>query len=56
MTSNESEDGFIVLPDNALEEEQKVTSLMIADYKGDKKQVESMITNIIKKENFGDYI
>ena len=56
MTSNESEDGFIVLPDNALKEEQKVTSLMIADYKGDKKQVESMITNIIKKENFGDYI
>ncbi len=56
MTSNESEDGFIVLPDNALKEEQKVTSLMIADYKGDKNQVESMITNIIKKENFGDYI
>lgn len=56
MTSNESEDGFIVLPDNALEEEQKVTSLMIADYKGDKNQVESMITNIIKRENFGDYI
>ncbi len=56
MTSNESEDGFIVLPDNALKEEQKVTNLMIADYKGDKNQVESMITNIIKKENFGDYI
>ena len=56
MTSNESEDGFIVLPDNALKEEQKVTSLMIADYKGDKNQVESMITNIIKGENFGDYI
>ncbi len=56
MTSNESEDGFIVLPDNALKEEQKVTSLMIADYKGDKNQVESMITNIIKRENFGDYI
>lgn len=56
MTSNESEDGFIVLPDNALKEKQKVTSLMIADYKGDKNQVESMITNIIKRENFGDYI
>lgn len=56
MTSNESEDGFIVLPDNALKEEQKVTNLMIADYKGDKNQVENMITNIIKKENFGDYI
>ena len=39
MTSNESEDGFIVLPDNALKDEQKVTSLMIADYKGDKNQI-----------------
>lgn len=56
MTSNESEDGFIVLPDNALKDEQKVTSLMIADYKGDKNQIESMINNIIKKENFADYI
>ena len=29
---------------------------MIADYKGDKNQIESMINNIIKKENFADYI
>lgn len=54
MTSNESEIGFIVLPDEALKTKKKVMSYMIANYKGDKEKVEEIITSLMQKEKFTD--
>lgn len=56
MTSNETEAGFIVVPDNAVTDEQKVEVWMVADYRGNKDEIENMINRIIQNEKFFDNI
>ncbi len=56
ITSNESEGGFIVLPDNALTEDQKEMMFIIADYNGNKENIENILNNIMESEDFYDYI
>lgn len=54
--SQRYESGFIVLPDNALESNQKIRDIMIADYNGNKNDVENMINQITKNVLFySDY-
>ena len=52
MGSQETEAGFIVLPDNALKDEQKISNQIIADYNGDPDDIESTINSITKNNQF----
>lgn len=50
MSGNEVEIGFIVLPDNALENAEMNKSYLIADYNGDKDELEEKFNQIIKND------
>ena len=50
MSGNEVEIGFIVLPDNALENAKMNKSYLIADYNGDKDELEEKFNQIIKND------
>lgn len=50
--SQETEAGFIVLPDNALKDEQKIRNQIIADYNGNPDDIESTINSITKNNQF----
>ena len=52
MGSQETEVGFIVLPDNALKDEQKIRNQIIADYNGNPDDIESTINSITKNNQF----
>lgn len=52
MGSQETEAGFIVLPDNALKDEQKIRNQIIADYNGNPDDIESTINSITKNNQF----
>lgn len=52
MGSQEAEVGFIVLPDNALKDEQKIRNQIIADYNGNPDDIESIINSITKNNQF----
>lgn len=52
MGSQEIEVGFIVLPDNALKDEQKIRNQIIADYNGNPDDIESIINSITKNNQF----
>lgn len=52
MGSQETEAGFIVLPDNALKDEQKIRNQIIADYNGNPDDIESTINSIAKNNQF----
>lgn len=52
MGSQETEVGFIVLPDNALKDEQKIRNQIIADYSGNPDDIESIINSITKNDQF----
>ena len=52
MGSQETEAGFIVLPDNALKDEQKIGNQIIADYNGNPDDIESTINLITKNNQF----
>ena len=52
MGSQEAEVGFIVLPDNALKDEQKIRNQIIADYNGNPDDIESTINSITKNNQF----
>ncbi len=52
MESQETEAGFIVLPDNALKDEQKIRNQIIADYNGNPDDIESTINSITKNNQF----
>lgn len=52
MGSQETEAGFIVLPDNALKDEQKIRNKIIADYNGNPDDIESTINSITKNNQF----
>lgn len=52
MGSQETEAGFIVLPDNALKDEQKIRNQIIADYNGNPDDIESTINLITKNNQF----
>ena len=57
MGSQETEAGFIVLPDNALKDEQKIRNQIIADYNGNPDDIESTINSITKNNQFYiDYV
>lgn len=51
MTSNETEEGFIVLPDSALTENDKASNFLVADYEGNKEEIEKMINNLINTDD-----
>ena len=52
MGSQETEAGFIVLPDNAIKDEQKIRNQIIADYNGNPDDIESTINSITKNNQF----
>lgn len=52
MGSQETEAGFIVLPDSALKDEQKIRNQIIADYNGNPDDIESTINSITKNNQF----
>ena len=52
MGSQEAEVGFIVLPDNALKDEQKIRNQIIADYNGNPDDIESTINSITNNNQF----
>ena len=52
MGSQETEVGFIVLPDNVLKDEQKIRNQIIADYNGNPDDIESIINSITKSNQF----
>ncbi len=52
MGSQETEAGFIVLPDNTLKDEQKIRNQIIADYNGNPDDIESTINSITKNNQF----
>ena len=54
MASNEVETGFLVLPDEALLNAQKKRNYIIADYNGNKDNVEDMINKLIQRKDFTD--
>lgn len=56
MTSNETEIGFIVLPDAALENSKKVENYLVADYNDDPKKVEKMIADLLTEESCAEHI
>lgn len=54
MGSQKSEIGFIVLPDDALNENQKITNKMVADYNGNQDDIEKDVTSFLN--NTSNYI
>lgn len=52
MGSQETETGFIVLPDETLNDKQKFRNQMIADYKGDSNTIEEKLNSIINNDTF----
>ena len=54
MGSQKSEIGFIVLPDDALNENQKISNKMVADYNGKKDDIEKDVTSFLN--NTSKYI
>ena len=54
MGSQKSEIGFIVLPDDALNENQKISNKMIADYNGNQDDIEKDVTSFLN--NTSNYI
>ena len=52
MTGNKVNDGFIVLPDNAFENSQKILEFLVADYNGETDKVEEMVNNLINKDYY----
>ncbi len=54
MGSQESEIGFIVLPDDALNENQKISNKMVADYNGNQDDIEKDVTSFLN--NTSKYI
>ncbi len=52
MGSQETETGFIVLPDETLNDKQKFRNQMIADYKGDPNTIEEKLNSIINNDTF----
>lgn len=47
MGSQKSEIGFIVLPDDALNENQKISNKMVADYNGNQDDIEKDVTSFL---------
>lgn len=47
MGSQQSEIGFIVLPDDALNENQKISNKMVADYNGNQDDIEKDVTSFL---------
>ena len=54
MSSQKSEIGFIVLPDDALNENQKISNKMVADYNGNQDDIEKDVTSFLN--NTSKYI
>ncbi len=54
MGSQKSEIGFIVLPDDALNENQKISKKMVADYNGNQDDIEKDVTSFLN--NTSKYI
>ena len=54
MGSQKSEIGFIVLPDDALNENQKISNKMVADYNGNQDDIEKDVTSFLN--NTSKYI
>lgn len=54
MGSQKSEIGFIVLPDDALNENQKISNKMVADYNGNQDYIEKDVTSFLN--NTSKYI
>ena len=54
MACNEVETGFLVLPDEASLNAQKKRNYIIADYNGNKDNVEDMINKLIQRKDFTD--
>lgn len=54
MGSQQSEIGFIVLPDDALNENQKISNKMVADYNGNQDDIEKDVTSFLN--NTSKYI
>lgn len=54
MGSQKSEIGFIVLPDDALNENQKISNKMVADYNGNQDDIEKDVTSFLN--NTSEYI
>lgn len=54
MGSQQSEIGFIVLPDDALNENQKIYNKMVADYNGNQDDIEKDVTSFLN--NTSKYI
>ena len=52
MGSQETETGFIVLPDETLNDKQKFRNQMIADYKDDSNTTEEKLNSIIENDTF----
>lgn len=52
MGSQETETGFIVLPDETLNDKQKFRNQMIADYKDDSNITEEKLNSIIENDTF----
>ena len=56
MGSQESEIGFIVLPDEAFNDKEASFNKLIADYNGDSTNIENELDSIMKSDNFlSDY-
>ena len=56
MTSNETEIGFIVLPDKALENSKKVENYLVADYNDDPEKIEKIVNDLLTKGAYADHI
>ena len=54
MTSNASNVGFIVLPDEALDKATKYMYYKLADYKGNREKVDKVITNLMDSKEFSN--
>lgn len=54
MGSQKSEIGFIVLPDDVLNENQKISNKMVADYNGNQDDIEKDVTSFLN--NTSNYI
>ena len=51
MGSQKSEIGFIVLPDDALNENQKISNKMVADYNGNQDDIEKDVTSFLNNNS-----
>ncbi len=52
MTSNKTNDGFIVLPDNAFANSKKTFEFLVADYNGETDKIEEMVNDLINKDYY----